>query len=75
MKKYQIIYADPPWQYEFSHTRARAITDYPTMDKEGLCNLKVKDLELNERTIKEIEERRKSKDFVSHEEVGKMLGL
>lgn len=33
------------------------------------------DLELNEKTKKEIEERRKSKDFISHEEVKKRLGL
>ena len=44
MKKYQIIYADPPWQYEFSHTRVRAINDYPTMSKENICALPIKDL-------------------------------
>ena len=33
------------------------------------------DMELSEKTKKEIEERRKSKDFVSHEEVKKRLGL
>ena len=33
------------------------------------------DLKLNEKTKKELEERRKSKDFVSHEEVKKRLGL
>ena len=44
MKKYQIIYADPPWAYEFSHTRARAITDYSTMDKEQICSLQIKDI-------------------------------
>ncbi len=43
-KKYQIIYADPPWEYEFSHTRVRAITDYSTMDKKGICAFKVKDI-------------------------------
>ena len=33
------------------------------------------DLKLNEKTKKELEERRKSKDFVSHEEVKKRFGL
>jgi predicted transcriptional regulator len=33
------------------------------------------DMKLNEKTKKEIEERRRSKDFVSHEEVKKRLGL
>jgi predicted transcriptional regulator len=33
------------------------------------------DLELNEKTKKEIEERRKSKNFISHEEAKKRLGL
>ncbi len=33
------------------------------------------DLELNEKTKKELEERRKSKDFISHEEAKKRLGL
>jgi len=44
MNKYQIIYADPPWSYEFSHTRARAITDYPTMDKTELCKLPIESI-------------------------------
>ncbi len=33
------------------------------------------DMELNEKTKKELEERRKSKDFISHQEVKKRLGL
>lgn len=33
------------------------------------------DLELNEKTKKELEQRRKSKNFISHEEVKKRLGL
>jgi len=32
MKKYQIIYADPPWQYNFSKSDSRQIENqYPTM--------------------------------------------
>jgi len=33
------------------------------------------DLELNEKTKKEIKERRKSKNFISHEEAKKRLGI
>jgi len=33
------------------------------------------DTKLSEKTRKELEERRKSKDFISHEEVKKRLGL
>jgi len=33
------------------------------------------DMKLSEKTRKELEERRKSKDFISHEEVKKRLGL
>src|SRR3990167_94242 len=44
LKKYQIIYADPPWEYEFSHTHSRAINDYPVMSMEDICKLKVKEI-------------------------------
>jgi N6-adenosine-specific RNA methylase IME4 len=43
-KKYQIIYADPPWKYEFSHTRARAINDYPTLDLKSICSFPIQDI-------------------------------
>ncbi|MBS3084357.1 hypothetical protein J4411_00385 [Candidatus Pacearchaeota archaeon] len=33
------------------------------------------DLEINEKTKKELEERRKSKEFISHEDVKKRYGL
>jgi len=42
--KYQIIYADPPWEYEFSRTRSRAINDYPVMDMKAICDLDVKSI-------------------------------
>jgi N6-adenosine-specific RNA methylase IME4 len=39
---YGIVYADPPWQYEFSATDSRSIeAHYPTMTLEEICNLKV----------------------------------
>lgn len=41
IKKYQIIYADPPWEYKFSGTRSRAIDDYPTMKLEDIKGLRV----------------------------------
>ena len=36
-KKYNIIYADPPWQYDFSRSPTRAIENqYPTMELEQI---------------------------------------
>lgn len=39
--KYQIIYADPPWQYGNTATRANAESHYPTMSIEELCKLDI----------------------------------
>lgn len=42
MKKYQIIYADPPWRYDFSKSDSREIENkYPTMSVEDICALSV----------------------------------
>ena len=42
MKKYQIIYADPPWRYDFSKKTADTIeVHYPSMAIEDICALKV----------------------------------
>ena len=42
MKKYQVIYADPPWKYDFSKDSADKIENhYPTMDLEDIKNLKI----------------------------------
>ena len=42
MKKYQIIYADPPWQYDFSKVNADKIEKhYPTMTVKDICALTV----------------------------------
>ncbi|MBA7700826.1 hypothetical protein ES703_109551 [subsurface metagenome] len=39
--KFDVIYADPPWQYEFSETEARSIeAHYDTLSLEGICNYK-----------------------------------
>ena len=40
--KYQVIYADPPWRYDFSQSESREIENqYPTMDIEDICSLPV----------------------------------
>ena len=40
--KYDIIYADPPWKYDFSKSDSRAIENqYPTMELENICKLKI----------------------------------
>ena len=42
MKKYQIIYADPPWHYMFGKTISRYVDrKYNCMTKEELCELPV----------------------------------
>ena len=39
---YDIFYVDPPWRYDFSETRTRAIeTNYPTMTLEDICDLEI----------------------------------
>lgn len=44
MKKYQIIYADPPWKYSFSRTRKIKNDDYATMSQQDICNLNIKSI-------------------------------
>jgi len=48
MKKYQIIYADPPWKFRvwcFGTGRGRLPDDhYPTMSIEELCALPVSEI-------------------------------
>ena len=39
--KYQVIYADPPWQYENSGFNESAESQYPTMPVEDICNLPI----------------------------------
>jgi len=42
MKKYQIIYADPPWRYDFSKdNRDKIESHYPTMTLKEICDLNV----------------------------------
>ena len=43
--RYPVIYADPPWRYEFSSDEADAIENhYPTMDHAAICALPVADM-------------------------------
>jgi N6-adenosine-specific RNA methylase IME4 len=42
MKKYDVIYADPAWRYDFSKSNSREIENqYPTMTIDEICALKV----------------------------------
>jgi site-specific DNA-methyltransferase (adenine-specific) len=42
MKKYDVIYADPAWRYDFSKSKSRDIENqYPTMSIKEICDLPV----------------------------------
>lgn len=42
MKKYQVIYADPPWKYDFSKSNSREIENqYQTMTVKEICDLAI----------------------------------
>ena len=42
MKKYQVIYADPPWRYSFSKSKSRKIENqYPTMTVDDICKMDI----------------------------------
>lgn len=43
-KKYNIIYADPPWRYEQNTLSGAAENHYPTMSMEELYDLPVKEI-------------------------------
>lgn len=43
--RYAVIYADPPWQYDFAETDNRAIENqYPTMELTEICALPVREI-------------------------------
>lgn len=44
MQKYQVIYADPPWQYRNRKIRGGAEHHYRTLSIEELCSLKVAEI-------------------------------
>jgi N6-adenosine-specific RNA methylase IME4 len=40
--KFCVIYADPPWKYDFSQSDSRKIENqYPTMELDAICNLPI----------------------------------
>ena len=42
MKKYQVIYADPPWRYRVTISKNRRVENhYPTMPIEDICALRL----------------------------------
>ena len=43
-KKYNIIYADPPWRYEQRTVQGGAEQHYPTMTLDDICTLPVAEL-------------------------------
>ena len=51
-KKYEIIYADPPWAYKQSgsknNKRGMAKQHYPTMSTDEICNLPIKEIKTDE---------------------------
>ena len=51
-KKYEIIYADPPWEYKQSgskkQARGMAKQHYQTMSTEEICRLPVKEIKTNQ---------------------------
>lgn len=44
MKKYSIIYADPPWQYKENWGNGSNEHTYPTMKFPDICRLPIKDI-------------------------------
>ena len=44
MKKYKIIYADPPWKYDDEGCQGTAKNHYDTLSNEEICNLPIREL-------------------------------
>lgn len=44
MKKYGIIYADPPWAYRNKHCKGNTLAHYNIMRLEDICNLPVREI-------------------------------
>ena len=44
MKKYKVIYADPPWRYEQKNLSGSAEKHYSTMSIDELCALPIEQL-------------------------------
>jgi len=51
-KKYNVIYADPPWRYDYSLSKSREIENqYPTMEVEDICNLPINEIAQNDAVL------------------------
>lgn len=48
MKRYSIIYADPPWRYRRNGVQGAAEKRYPTMSVDELCHLSVSEISAND---------------------------
>lgn len=48
MKKYSIIYADPPWEYRQIGTRGSAKQHYNTMKTSDICSLRIQDIKTDD---------------------------
>jgi len=44
MKKYQIIYADPPWKYRGEMMNSSVIDHYEVINLQDICNIQVKEI-------------------------------
>lgn len=44
MKKYQIIYADPPWTYKDKNCNGNALNHYNTMDIKDIKNMNISEI-------------------------------
>ena len=43
-RKFELIYADPPWAYDTAESSKEIDAHYPTMELEDLCNMDVKSI-------------------------------
>lgn len=51
-RKYPVIYADPPWRYDYAETENRAIENqYPSMSLDDICALPVAVLATNDAAL------------------------
>lgn len=51
MKRYHVIYADPPWRYEQKSMQGAAEKHYPTMSIADLCALPVANIAAEDSTL------------------------
>lgn len=50
--KFPVIYADPPWRYEFAETENREIENhYPTMTIEDICNMDISEISTDDSVL------------------------